>query len=1105
MQNYSGYQFGQYELRGILGEGGMGTVYLAYQANLRREVAIKLLPSRLATEAQYIERFTREAQMAASLEHAHIVPVYDYGTQEETSYIVMRYLKGGTLDDRMRASQANNQLPSLGEVADLMQKIAGALNYAHMRGVIHRDIKASNIMFDDTGTPYITDFGIARALEGSTALTATGMTVGTPTYMSPELWQGGNVTAASDQYALAVLAYYLMTGTHPYEAPTPYALMNKHITEPPPPVTRSGVPDAVQEVFLTALAKEPLNRYEDAEAFAVALREAVTGAEGRSTGFAKRKVSGGKVRKITGSGSVSGLGSGSLAPPPATRRGEAGGGSGRFVWMGIAGILIVGVLLIAYALLSDGGFTQNAIRTQVAIEEQQTAFAQTQAFVIAAQATDTPLPDTATPRPTAVPPTDVPPTDTNVPPTDIPPTATDVPPTATDVPPTATDIPPTNTPLSVAQVQTDNEDEPTNTPPPTNTPIPPTATPAPTDTPVPTNTNVPPTATDIPPTNTPVPSATDVPPTWTPVPPTATLIPTWTPVPPTATLIPTWTPVPPTATLVPTNTDIPPTATLIPTWTPVPTDTPVMPTDTPVPPTATLLPTNTVPPPTATPIIVALAEGAPDASVAAAGVTEIREVLAEEGDVLAFELDGELFSFEATAAMRGVPSSAVETEAGDLTLRYAAPAQGIYQLEITSSTGGAYNLVVNNYPAVQPFTQVRTLASLQDGAYFQNFDVDEVDLDALPEPESGPIVVTDDGYVLLNGAAVEDFLLNMTLLQGASCGVAFYADTTSEVRVGVDEAGLINVSQNVSVILEASHLIADGATERSLILVNEGGALTLFLDGLFAGRIEDLDVEAGELRLVALDGPCEVADVWALNLGDELVPAGAVLAYSSQAVNVRRGDGTNFPVVGSLQPGDPAVVTGVASTGSGWYRIELSDGRIGWVAPSVVRVEGDESTLLAFDPPPPPVQPTSPPVQQVAATAAPAATAAGGAQPTTAPAGGGDPTPVPGDGDETVVEATVDPYGCSTLVALEPSGSLVQGTNTFYWSPVSGTVDSYWVSVFNERGEQIGIRNAGLNTSTRIDLNFDGDDGFTMSWQVTAQSGADIVCGSAFKQVTRGF
>lgn len=288
IKDLAGQRFGQYELRALIGVGGMGAVYRAHQASLRRDVAVKVLPPSFATQAGYTERFLREAQIAAGLEHAHIVPVYDYGVQGGINYVVMRLLTGGSLADRLQLSEANDaNLPSLAETAGVIKKLAAALDYAHSRGVIHRDIKASNVMFDEQGSPFLVDFGIAKLLGATTSLTGTGVAMGTPSYMAPEQWRSESLTPATDQYALGVMTYMMITGRMPFEAPTPYAMMHKHLNEEPTPphLWRANLPDAVKDVLRQAMAKSPRDRFPSMRAFAEAFEQAIADEDSRMTGF----------------------------------------------------------------------------------------------------------------------------------------------------------------------------------------------------------------------------------------------------------------------------------------------------------------------------------------------------------------------------------------------------------------------------------------------------------------------------------------------------------------------------------------------------------------------------------------------------------------------------------------------------------------------------------------------------------------------------------------------------------------------------------------------------------------------------------------------------
>ena len=284
LDNLSGQMLGQYELRELLGVGGMGAVYRAYQSSLKREVAVKVLPLSLAAQPGYAERFIREAETAAALEHPHIVPIVDYGTANGTSYIVMRLLTGGTLAERL--AQRSGRLPSLGEISDLLKQMASALDYAHSQGVIHRDLKLTNVMFDAQGNAYLVDFGIAKLLGGA-GLTSTGMALGTPSYMAPEQWRGEEVTPAADLYALGVMTYQLVTGRVPFEAPTPYALMHKHLHEEATPAQalRVGLPEAVTPILQRAMAKEAHERFATASAYAQAFDEVISGKRGETTQF----------------------------------------------------------------------------------------------------------------------------------------------------------------------------------------------------------------------------------------------------------------------------------------------------------------------------------------------------------------------------------------------------------------------------------------------------------------------------------------------------------------------------------------------------------------------------------------------------------------------------------------------------------------------------------------------------------------------------------------------------------------------------------------------------------------------------------------------------
>jgi maltose-binding protein MalE/predicted Ser/Thr protein kinase len=263
--------FGRYEVKSELGRGGMAVVYHAYDPRFERDVAIKVLPRELLFEPQFRARFEREAKTIAALEHAAIVPVYDYGEEEGQLYLVMRYMSGGSLEDRIK----HGVLP-LDEVALLVGHLAPALDKAHARGVIHRDLKPGNILFDNHGDPHLADFGIAKLTESATTLTG-GAIIGTPAYMSPEQARGdADIDGRSDLYSLGAIVYQMLTGKLPYQSTTPTGQIVKHITEPVPNIllARPDLPVSVQAVIGRAMAKDKSERYSSVAEMATALKAA---------------------------------------------------------------------------------------------------------------------------------------------------------------------------------------------------------------------------------------------------------------------------------------------------------------------------------------------------------------------------------------------------------------------------------------------------------------------------------------------------------------------------------------------------------------------------------------------------------------------------------------------------------------------------------------------------------------------------------------------------------------------------------------------------------------------------------------------------------------
>lgn len=260
----------RYEIEAEIGRGGMATVYRAHDPRFRRSVAIKVLPNELLHNPTFRARFEREAQTVAALEHPAIVPVHDFGEQDGQPFLVMRFMTGGSLADRL----ANGAMP-VSEAARILNRLAPALDSAHSLGIIHRDLKPGNILFDQWNEPYLSDFGIVKLAEGQEAtLTATGGVVGTPAYMSPEQVMGGSeLDGRSDIYALGVILYEMLTGQRPYEADTPMALAFKHVNAPLPRIVDSNpkFSPKYQAVIEKAMAKDRSQRYGTAAALAAAV------------------------------------------------------------------------------------------------------------------------------------------------------------------------------------------------------------------------------------------------------------------------------------------------------------------------------------------------------------------------------------------------------------------------------------------------------------------------------------------------------------------------------------------------------------------------------------------------------------------------------------------------------------------------------------------------------------------------------------------------------------------------------------------------------------------------------------------------------------------
>ncbi|MBN2472861.1 MAG: protein kinase, partial [Anaerolineae bacterium] len=273
MADLSGQVIKGYELIERIGTGGFGAVYRAYQSTIAREVAIKIILPGYANQPLFIRRFESEARMIARLEHLHIVPLYDYWRDPEGAYLVMRWMRGGSLGDLLRVEGPCD----LERTGQIMDQITSALTAAHRKQVIHRDIKPGNILLDEDGNAYLADFGIAKDLTQATAgFTDTNAIVGSPDYLAPEQARGEPVTAAADVYSLGVVLYETITGQHPFPGFSRVERLFKHINEPLPEITslQQDVQSSVNQVIQKATAKDPRQRYANAVALASAFREA---------------------------------------------------------------------------------------------------------------------------------------------------------------------------------------------------------------------------------------------------------------------------------------------------------------------------------------------------------------------------------------------------------------------------------------------------------------------------------------------------------------------------------------------------------------------------------------------------------------------------------------------------------------------------------------------------------------------------------------------------------------------------------------------------------------------------------------------------------------
>ena len=560
MDRLIGTTMGPYTITERIGEGGMAIVYKGYQESLHRYVALKVLRDELARDQQFVARFRQEALAAANLNHPNILHVYDAGAANGKYFIAMAYVDGGTLKELIHQGVIE---PA--RAVSITIQLAEALDHAHNQGLIHRDVKPSNVLMTRDGRPLLTDFGIAKALFEAKQLTRTGASIGTPEYMAPEQAQGRSPDGRTDIYALGVVLYEMLAAKVPFCTDTPVATMYMHVHEPPPPLPRAEatIPEWLENVVCKALAKDPADRYATSALFAAALRqgreswaavagplagaaavagtvaagaaaatttpadtEAVTMVEPGAAGTVGPAAAGTATRTpveteavtmaaagaaaagmAAGTAGHAGAATAAATPAPAAATGTPVAEKRRKALVPILiaaiALLVVATAASAAVLLMGGESTPTPFITEVIIGEDKPT-----EDVGDAGGGPSPTPTvpeegtTTTPTPT--------PTLTSTSTPTVTPSGT-----ATSTPspsPTASHTP-TRTPTATTAATSTPIPAPTDTPvPPTNTPVPPTNTPVPPTKPPPTPTPVPPTPTPVPPTPTPRPPTPTPPP-----------------------------------------------------------------------------------------------------------------------------------------------------------------------------------------------------------------------------------------------------------------------------------------------------------------------------------------------------------------------------------------------------------------------------------------------------------------------------------------------------------------------------------------------------------------------------------------------------------------
>jgi formylglycine-generating enzyme required for sulfatase activity len=357
--SWIGYNLGgRYNIEALLGQGGMSAVYRAYDPNLRRPVAIKLIHSHLSADPEFIGRFEAEAAAVAQLRHPNIVQVFDFNHDGDTYYMVMEYLPGESLQERLKALRGEQKRFPLTTTATIIATVADAVAYAHERGTIHRDLKPANVMLTPQGQPVLTDFGVAKIIGGQHH-TATGAVIGTPAYMSPEQVRGEALDGRADIYSLGVMLYEMASGRPPYEGESAMTVMLKQVNEPIPDIRQqvADVPQGLVDIIDKAMAKDPAKRFQSAAQLAAALRSMVNNPN-RPLNLAAAEPSAtmtetpATLLQTGAEPRPRGAGDAPRTPPLAPTQGAAQGSSSRLVLL-LGGVL---VLILCLALGGTGLF-----------------------------------------------------------------------------------------------------------------------------------------------------------------------------------------------------------------------------------------------------------------------------------------------------------------------------------------------------------------------------------------------------------------------------------------------------------------------------------------------------------------------------------------------------------------------------------------------------------------------------------------------------------------------------------------------------------------------------------------------------------------------------